>query len=171
MLQIAIAEVDGCVPSCDVLPGEECPDSLLPVIQEKLRFANYPASDLLRMILTEQLRIIQELNVDEPSRARASYRLQLFRAEFAGLRAVATLVRQTEKLKEKEKQFEFDGPVVTLLYSTITGWVEQVLQHTIGKNDPATAKNVMLHLSDLAAVQEPELRRKVNKLLMLRGAE
>jgi hypothetical protein len=151
------------------LSGEECPDSLLPVIQEKLRFANYPASDLLRMILTEQLRIIQELNVDEPSRARASYRLQLFRAEFAGLRAVATLVRQTEKLMEK--QFEFDGPVVTLLYSTITDWVEQVLQNTIGKNDPATAKNVMLHLSDLAAVQEPELRRKVNKLLMLRGAE
>jgi hypothetical protein len=164
VLQIAIAEEERSVPTCDVRAEVKCLDSLLPMIQEKLELPDCPASELLRMILIEQVRMIQELSVNEPNRAKASYRLRAFRAQFVSLRTLATLVRQMEKSKKKEDQLKFDGPTVTHLVSGLVDCFEQALKETIGKNDPATQKSVLLHLSDIMAMAEPELRRKFNSL-------
>ena len=164
MLQMAIAEPERSVPIFDVRVEGKYLDSLLPMIQEKLELPDYSASNLLRMILTEQVRMIEELRVNEPSRAKAGYRLQAFRTQFISLRTLATVVRQTEKLRKKEDQLKFDGPIVTQIISTFSDWFKQALEETIGKNDSVTQRSVLLHLSDIVAMGEPELRRKVNSL-------
>ncbi len=161
---MAIAEPERSVPIFDVRVEGKYLDSLLPMIQEKLELPDYSASNLLRMILTEQVRMIEELRVNEPSRAKAGYRLQAFRTQFISLRTLATVVRQTEKLRKKEDQLKFDGPIVTQIISTFSDWFKQALEETIGKNDSVTQRSVLLHLSDIVAMGEPELRRKVNSL-------
>ncbi len=161
---MAIAEPERSVPIFDVRVEGKYLDSLLPMIQEKLELPDYSASNLLRMILTEQVRMIEELRVNEPSRAKAGYRLQAFRTQFISLRTLATVVRQTEKLRKKEDQLKFDGPIVTQIISTFSDWFKQALEETIGKNDPVTQRSVLVHLSDIVAMGEPELRRKVNSL-------
>ena len=118
------------------------------MIQEKLKLPDYSASDLLRMILTEQARMIEELRVNEPSRAKAGFRLQAFRIQFISLRTLATLVRQTEKLRKKEDQLTFNGPIVTQIISTFSDWFKQALQETIGKNDPVTQRRHKLSRKD-----------------------
>jgi len=161
---MAIAEPERSVPIFDVRVEGKYLDSLLPMIQEKLELPDYSASNLLRMILTEQVRMIEELRVNEPSRAKAGYRLQAFRTQFISLRTLATVVRQTEKLRKKEDQLKFDGPIVTQIISTFSDWFKQALEETIGKNDSVTQRSVLVHLSDIVAMGEPELRRKVNSL-------
>jgi len=150
---MAIAEPERSVPIFDVRVEGKYLDSLLPMIQEKLELPDYSASNLLRMILTEQVRMIEELRVNEPSRAKAGYRLQAFRTQFISLRTLATVVRQTEKLRKKEDQLKFDGPIVTQIISTFSDWFKQALEETIGKNDSVTQRSVLLHLSDIVAME------------------
>ena len=164
VLQMAIAEPEGPIPIFDVRPRDKRFESLLPMIQEKLELPDYPASDLLRMILTELVRLIQELSVNQHGGVKAGFRLRAFRAQVISLRTLAGLVRQMEKLRKKEDLLKFDGPIVTQIISTFSDWVKQALKETIGGNDPATERSVLLHLRDIAAVQEPELRRKVDSL-------
>ncbi len=145
------------VPILQEEPDNSDGESLVPTIVEKLYDTNFSASLVLRLIAVEIARLIRRMRVQERS-------VKIFVMQINALRVLADSIRQFDVHRKESDALDFDGPKFRFVFDQFVLYVEQALREAMGQTNQVMVNNVLRHLRDIIATNEPELRRETEKI-------
>lgn len=137
-------------------------ESKLPEIIDKIKDPKVSVAEITRLIAIEMALISQDMQTCERD-VDGTVKLKNYMGQLRALREVASAAKEADAWAVKADVLDFDGPKFGFVLGKLTEYFKEAALAAL-RNDQSTVKSIMMHLRDIVARHEPELRRETAKI-------